>query len=301
VRACCSPIRPHRRSLCAKINSHVPPISPARSRSPEVLGTPWDFERERALDPLQIGDRERRAGGSWEAQLEPRRQARRRFGCDDFHTIAPHPRRNFPTRPVVAQAVERSSDGHHSRSWRDHRNDCASYQDWSAQRSWAAAWSLSGGRRAPDLLVARPANFRRPSSEGAAESELDDQGDTAAAQPVAARPVLVRAAVVPMVAAIFANDGRRMIVNCLRDDGLVREVRRGVARSCGSRRSQPPARLAPWLERWAPTNARCSTAHRISESGADRGALALDPWCPRLGRARSRRRYGRNMRLILCA
>jgi len=89
------------------------------------------------------------------------------------------------------------------------------------------------------------------------------------------------AAVVPMVAAIFADDGRRMIVNCLRDDGLVREVPARVWRDrVEVVAAEPPARLAPWLERWASHERALLDALESPSLERIEGALALDPMVP---------------------
>ena len=88
-------------------------------------------------------------------------------------------------------------------------------------------------------------------------------------------------AVVPMIAAIFANDGRRMIVNRLAADGLVREVpvlvwRDGVQAVA----AEPPPRLAPWLERWAAHERALIDAVDAPDPERIERALALDPSVP---------------------
>jgi len=91
-----------------------------------------------------------------------------------------------------------------------------------------------------------------------------------------------QAAVVPMIAAIFADDRRRMIVNCIREDGLVSEVPARVSRDgVEVVANEPPARLRPWLDRWAAHERALLDAvespclERIDE------ALALDPMVPK--------------------
>ena len=88
-------------------------------------------------------------------------------------------------------------------------------------------------------------------------------------------------AVVPMIAAIFADDGRRMIVNCLREDGLVREVPVRVTRDrLAVVGAAPPAHLAPWLERWAAHELALLQAVESPGLEAIEHALALDPSVP---------------------
>jgi 6-phospho-beta-glucosidase len=90
-------------------------------------------------------------------------------------------------------------------------------------------------------------------------------------------------AVVPMIAAIFASDGRRMIVNCLREDGLVWEV---PARVWGDRvevqisATEPPPRLARWLDRWAAHERALLQAVESPSLERIEHALALDPAVP---------------------
>jgi 6-phospho-beta-glucosidase len=88
-------------------------------------------------------------------------------------------------------------------------------------------------------------------------------------------------AVVPMIAAIFADDGRRMIVNCLRDDGLVREVPVRVWRfGVDVIETEPPAHLAPWLQRWAAHERALLEAVESPTPERIERALALDPAVP---------------------
>ena len=88
-------------------------------------------------------------------------------------------------------------------------------------------------------------------------------------------------AVVPMIAAIFADDGRRMIVNCLRDDGLVREVPVRVRRSgMDVVETRPPPQLTSWLERWAAHERALLHAAEWPSLKAIERALALDPSVP---------------------
>jgi 6-phospho-beta-glucosidase len=88
-------------------------------------------------------------------------------------------------------------------------------------------------------------------------------------------------AVVPMIAAIFADSGRRMIVNCLRDDGLVREVPVRVWRNgLDVVETRPPRHLAPWLERWAAHERALLEAVESPGLESIERALALDPAVP---------------------
>jgi 6-phospho-beta-glucosidase len=88
-------------------------------------------------------------------------------------------------------------------------------------------------------------------------------------------------AVVPMIAAIFADDGRRVIVNCLGDDGLVREVPARVSRDgVEVIATEPPLELLPWLFRWVAHERALLEA--VESPGLERieDALALDPAVP---------------------
>ena len=88
-------------------------------------------------------------------------------------------------------------------------------------------------------------------------------------------------AVVPMIAAIFADGGRRMIVNCLRDDGLVREVPARVWRGGADVvETGLPSHLAPWLERWAAHERALLEAVDSPSLESIEPALALDPAVP---------------------
>ena len=88
-------------------------------------------------------------------------------------------------------------------------------------------------------------------------------------------------AVVPMIAAIFADDGRPVIVNCLRDDGLVREVASRVWREgVEILATTPPPRLLPWLDRWAAHERALLGAIESPSLERIEHALALDPAMP---------------------
>jgi 6-phospho-beta-glucosidase len=89
-------------------------------------------------------------------------------------------------------------------------------------------------------------------------------------------------AVVPMTAAIFADHQRRVVVNCVRDDGLVWELPARVSRDrVEVVATEPPPQLRPWLDRWAAHERALLEAvaspclERIVE------ALALDPVVPK--------------------
>jgi 6-phospho-beta-glucosidase len=89
-------------------------------------------------------------------------------------------------------------------------------------------------------------------------------------------------AVVPMIGAIFADDGRRMIVNRLADDGLVREVPVRVT-SAGVELTEaaPPPHLASWLDRWAAHERALIEAVEAPSLERIEQALALDPAVPK--------------------
>ena len=90
-------------------------------------------------------------------------------------------------------------------------------------------------------------------------------------------------AVVPMIAAICAGDGRRVIVNCACADGLVRELPARVSRDgVEIAATEPPARVRPWLERWIAHERAVLEA--VEEPGVERieRALELDPVVPKL-------------------
>jgi len=98
-------------------------------------------------------------------------------------------------------------------------------------------------------------------------------------------------AVVPMIEAIFSKLPRRRVVNCLGADGLVSEVQARVSRE-GVQviASEPPARVKPWLERWAAHERAMLEAVESPSLESIEAALALDPVVPQsqvreLGRA----------------
>ena len=98
-------------------------------------------------------------------------------------------------------------------------------------------------------------------------------------------------AVVPMLVALFANDGRRMIVDCPREDGLVHELPARVFRDgLEVIEDAPPPRLKPWLDRWAAHERALQDAVRTPSLERIEHALLLDPAIPsaqvgELGRA----------------
>jgi 6-phospho-beta-glucosidase len=126
------------------------------------------------------------------------------------------------------------------------------------------------------------------SGRGVFLRELKDAISREMEQPVAPPPSLAmrdlswyEGAVVPMIAAIFAEDGCRTIVNCQADDGLVREApvrvwREGVE-AIGS---EPPDRIVPWLERWAAHERAMVDAVESPSLQTIERALALDPAVP---------------------
>ena len=130
----------------------------------------------------------------------------------------------------------------------------------------------------------------KPAARGRAEflRELKETIAREMEQPAAPPPSLAMrdlswygGAVVPMIAAIFAGDRRRMIVNCLREDGLVREVPVRVGHGgVDVVETRPPPQLAPWLERWAAhERAVLQTVESPTLEGITH-ALALDPSVP---------------------
>jgi len=130
----------------------------------------------------------------------------------------------------------------------------------------------------------------KPAARGRAEflRELKETIAREMEQPAAPPPSLAMrdlswygGAVVPMIAAIFAGDRRRMIVNCLREDGLVREVPVRVSRDhLAVVGAEAPAHLAPWLERWAAHELALLQAVESPGLEAIEHALALDPSVP---------------------
>jgi len=89
-------------------------------------------------------------------------------------------------------------------------------------------------------------------------------------------------AVVPMIGAIFADDRRRMIVNCIREDGLVSEVPARVSRfGVEVVANEPPAQIKPWLDRWAAHERALLEAVASPSLERIEEALALDPVVPK--------------------
>jgi 6-phospho-beta-glucosidase len=90
-------------------------------------------------------------------------------------------------------------------------------------------------------------------------------------------------AVVPMIAAIFADEGRRLVVNALAGDGLVRERPARVWRDrveVEEPAAAPPPGAAPWLLRWeAHERALLAAVERPAPETLSR-ALAADPAVP---------------------
>ena len=129
-----------------------------------------------------------------------------------------------------------------------------------------------------------------PSTNGRAQflGELRERVAHELEQPAAPPPSLSMrdfswydGAVVPMIAAIFANDGRRMIVNRLAADGLVREGPVRVWRDgLHAGAAEPPPRLASWLERWAAHERALIDAVDAPDPERIERALALDPSVP---------------------
>src|SRR5205823_2224369 len=89
-------------------------------------------------------------------------------------------------------------------------------------------------------------------------------------------------AVVPMIAAICAGDGRRVIVNCACADGVVRELPARVSRDgVEMAATEPPPQVRPWLKRWIAHERAVLEA--VEEPGVERieRALELDPVVPK--------------------
>jgi 6-phospho-beta-glucosidase len=88
-------------------------------------------------------------------------------------------------------------------------------------------------------------------------------------------------AVVPMIAAIFADEGRRIVVNRIAGDGLVREFPARVWRSGVEPVAvTPPPRVGPWLHRWCVHERALLEAVEAPDPHAIERALALDPAVP---------------------
>jgi 6-phospho-beta-glucosidase len=88
-------------------------------------------------------------------------------------------------------------------------------------------------------------------------------------------------AVVPMIAAILADDGRRIIVNRLAEDGLVRELPASVFRDrVEVVAATPPAQLVPWLDRWEEHERAIIAAVESPTLERIERALELDPSVP---------------------
>lgn len=89
------------------------------------------------------------------------------------------------------------------------------------------------------------------------------------------------AAVVLMMGAIFSADGRRVVVNCLREDGLVHEVPARVTRE-GVQvvPTRPPPYLQPWLQRWEAHERAVLDAVEAPTAERIEHALELDPAVP---------------------
>jgi len=84
-----------------------------------------------------------------------------------------------------------------------------------------------------------------------------------------------------MIGAIFADDRRRMIVNCIREDGLVSEVPARVSRDgVEVVANEPPAQVRPWLDRWAAHERALLEAVASPSLERIEEALALDPVVP---------------------
>jgi 6-phospho-beta-glucosidase len=129
-----------------------------------------------------------------------------------------------------------------------------------------------------------------PSTNGRAQflGELRERLTRELEQPAAPLPSLSMrdfswygGAVVPMIAAIFANDGRRMVVNRLAGDGLVREGPVRVWRDgVQAEAAEPPPRLASWIERWVTHERALIDAVDAPHPERIERALALDPSVP---------------------
>jgi 6-phospho-beta-glucosidase len=88
-------------------------------------------------------------------------------------------------------------------------------------------------------------------------------------------------AVVPMIAAVFAGDGRRIVVNRLAEDGLVRELPVRIWRErLEAVAVAPPARVAPWLLRWSAHERALLEAVESPDLHRIERALELDPSVP---------------------
>ena len=88
-------------------------------------------------------------------------------------------------------------------------------------------------------------------------------------------------AVVPMLAAILADDGRRIVVNGLGEDGLVRELPARVFRDRVELvAARPRAQLVPWLDRWEEHERAVIAAVESPTLERIERALELDPSVP---------------------
>lgn len=89
-------------------------------------------------------------------------------------------------------------------------------------------------------------------------------------------------AVVPMIAAICADARRSMIINCMRDDGLVWEVPALVSRTGFEVvATELPARILRWVERWAAHERALFDAVISPSIQRIEHALELDPTVPK--------------------
>jgi 6-phospho-beta-glucosidase len=117
--------------------------------------------------------------------------------------------------------------------------------------------------------------------KGAIADEIDRQVDP---PPSLAKRDLswYSGAVVPMIAAILADDGQRRIVNCLADDGLVHEVPARIFRDqIEVEPVAPPPAARAWLERWTAHERALAEAVDAPSLESIERALALDPAVPR--------------------
>src|SRR3981189_1897585 len=110
-----------------------------------------------------------------------------------------------------------------------------------------------------NFRLSAPPVAPRGGTRGGCRSRLKETTARELELPVAPPPSLsmrdqdwYQAAVVPMIGAIFADDRRRLIGNCIREDGLVSEVPARVSRfGVEVVSKEPPAQVKPWLDRWA--------------------------------------------------
>jgi 6-phospho-beta-glucosidase len=88
-------------------------------------------------------------------------------------------------------------------------------------------------------------------------------------------------AVAPMMSAILSSTPRRLVVNCLAQDGLVRETPAQVSREGVSVEAcELPAQARPWLDRWTAHERAMLEAVRAPSPQSIEAALALDPIVP---------------------